>query len=153
MFVAGFDSNDKGHIIMVVYFVGIPFNGVGAYYIFRRRWIKVTNTFCPLPKAESATDIEMAGKGLQEADADRIAHTRFKYPWMVENATRFLTENSSEHEVRRAELLYRRGIELFPEDTGLLVCAALFFMVRYLTAWPDKQPGKCVVQIIFHLGV
>ncbi|KAI8592718.1 hypothetical protein BDZ88DRAFT_406014 [Geranomyces variabilis] len=145
--VAQYNDDSAGNAIMIVFFAGTPVAAALGLFLFRMRWRQAVDAFAPRSSEAGAkgagsasltADVE-GGAGPMSAernaqDIDRIQNTTFRTANGLAVATRFLHENSSEEEIHRAEVIFRRGMELFPDNPVLLVQAALFF-----TAYKDDN--------------
>ncbi|KAJ3020045.1 hypothetical protein HKX48_001403 [Thoreauomyces humboldtii] len=130
------DNDATGGTAMIVFFCGTPFAAGLGFLGMCIRWNQL-EVFPRLASEASDGQAEAPVKTIQDVELANSARDKdililegihFRYPWMVALYTRpFLHDGASEDDVRRAELVYRRGMELFPDDGGLLVSAALFF--------------------------
>ncbi|KAJ3151648.1 cytochrome P450 monooxygenase 9 [Geranomyces michiganensis] len=146
--VVHYNSDSAGNTAMIVFFAGTPVAAAIGFFLFRMRWRQTVEAFAPKGfskagaqgsgMALSADDVEGgAGQVIGEQDAaeiGKIQNTAFSNANFLCLATRFLHQESTAEEIHRAELIFRRGIELFPDQPMLLVQAALFF-----TAYKDDN--------------
>ncbi|KAI8912221.1 hypothetical protein DFJ77DRAFT_467360 [Powellomyces hirtus] len=135
------DSDSGGRTMLIVFWAGTPPMCVLAYFLFRLRWQTMVAVFsappAPAPLAggdEEHQAVEHEGAAHKGLDMDRVGFFGFRGAWTVSLCTRSLNENSTEEDIRRAEMVFRRGMEMYPDDAELMVQAALFF-----TAYKDDN--------------
>ncbi|KAI9007240.1 hypothetical protein BC832DRAFT_437928 [Gaertneriomyces semiglobifer] len=129
--VAVYDDDSVGHVILLVHWAGVAVVATGSFFLFKARWALARNIFLPkltrMTSTKKLSDMEDGTPGVTDAEAEYISGMNFRWPWLVENYTRSVHDSSTDEEIRRAELIFRRGLELYPQHPYLLVAAALFF--------------------------
>ncbi|KAI8818416.1 uncharacterized protein EV422DRAFT_602573 [Fimicolochytrium jonesii] len=131
--VAARDNDVDGRSAMIAFFAGTPVVVGLGYLIIWLRWRSLQSIFPSASTSDDKGADEFVGKDLEHAGekadpvAKRLSTVRFRWAHTVVCTTRFLSVDSTREEIHRAELLFRRGMELFPQDVELLISAAVFF--------------------------